>query len=168
MAEEFLIPIELKGVLMDADWIHRTHGFIARGVAMTNKIKAVKRGTKQVQMNYGAQTKLLGRDLVYKSWPCLLDWDGTLYSNPGTQYRAEVDEDFLCFVLGFYAVMVDKDGQPELDENDKPKITYNYNALTQYMRSLKKLRHYTLVLCYDYELEGDFYKSLELPQPKQM
>ena len=60
------------------------------------------------------------------------------------------------------------DGQPELDENDKPKITYNYNALTQYMRSLKKLRHYTLVLCYDYELEGDFYKSLELPQPKQM
>jgi hypothetical protein len=26
-----------------------------------------------------------------------------------------------------------KDGQPELDENDKPKITYNHNALTQYM-----------------------------------
>lgn len=168
MAEKFLIPIELKGVLMDADWIHRTHGFITRGVAMVNKIKAVKRGTRQVQLNYGAQTKYLDRNMVYKSWPCVLDWDGVLYSNPGTQYRAEVDEDFLCFVLGFYSVKVDDNGNPEFDENDEPQVTYNYAMLQKYMMTLKKLRTYTLVLSYDYEREGDFYKSLHLPQPKEM
>lgn len=168
MAEDYLIPVELKGILMDADWIYRTHGFLTRGVAVTNKIKAVKRGTKQVMMNYGAQRRFLNRTYYYKTWPCYLEWDGTLVSNPRTPWRAEVDEKFLCYVLGFYSIKYDHNGEPEVDENDEPMITYSYETLRKYLNSLKKCRTYTLVLSFDDAHEGDFYRSLKLEEPKHL
>lgn len=168
MAESFLIPVELQGVLMDADWIYRTRGFLTRGVAITRQLKSVKAGRRQVMMNYGAQRRYLTSNLVYKTWPCLLEWDGTLVSNPRTRYRAEVDRNLLCYILGFYSINIDHNGQPELDENNKPQVTYNETALDTYLSKLKKSRTYTLVLCYDYEEEGEFFKSLDLPLPKQM
>lgn len=168
MAEEYLVPIELKGILMDADWIYRTRGFLTRGVEMAKKIKAVGEGGKQVMMNYGAQRRYLNRNLIYKTWPCYLEWDYTVTANPRTRYAAEVDSDFLCYVLGFYSIKYDHNLNVETDEHGKPMITYNHEDLDKYLHTLKKCRMFTLVLSYDYEQEGEFYKSLKLNEPKHM
>ena len=168
MAKDFLIPVELKGVLMDADWIYRTRGFLTRGVAMAKKIKAVGTGGSQVMMNYGAQHRYLPTSQYYTSWPCYLEWDYTVTANPRTRYAAEVDRDFLCYVLGFYSIKYDHNLNVETDEHGKPVITYNHEDLDKYLHTLKKCRMFTLVLSYDYEQEGEFYKSLKLNEPKHL
>lgn len=168
MEEEFLIPVELNGTYMDADWLYRQHGFLQRGNTITRKIRAVKAGSKQVRMTYGAQRRFLNESLTYKTWPCYMSWDGVLYSNPRTQYRAEVDTNLLCFIFGFYSVKVDHEGNPELDDNNKPQVTFNEEALWSYLRTFKKNKMYTLVMSYDDQNERDFIESLDIVLPRTL
>lgn len=168
MEEDFLIPVELRGTYMDADWLYRQHGFLQRGGTIKKKIKAVKAGAKQVRLNYGAQSRYLNNNLTYKTWPVYMSWDGVLYSNPRTQFRAEVDTNLLCFIFGFYSVKIDNEGNPELDENNKPIVTFNEQALWNYLNSFKKNKMYTLVLSYDDQNEREFFESLDVVLPKTM